>query len=177
MSSEKSSQYDKDIDGIKTIISNELRLSIVKLLNEKGSLNIGSLSSNLNRSRQLIKHHLSILERNKIITQKNYGSLRVYELTEFGKKVLAKIQNEKPKENEKKSHLGRLYRSSIMLTVSLIPLVIAIVRFILDKAHALWVLGGIVASLSIYYALSKVWKEERELFLSFVFDLLRKKFK
>lgn len=160
MSSEDSSQHNKDIEGIKVVTSNELRLSIVKLLNEKGPLNIGSLSSNLNRSRQLIKHHVSILEKSEIISQKNYGSLKVYELTEFGKRMLAKVQDkELEKENEKKIRLKKLYRTSIILTVSLIPLILAIVRFILDKTHTFWILGGIIASLIIYYVTNKVWKE------------------
>ncbi|MGC9085074.1 MAG: ArsR family transcriptional regulator [Thermoproteota archaeon] len=162
MSSEDLSQHNKYIEGIKIVTSNELRLSIVKLLNEKGPLNIGSLSSNLNRSRQLIKHHVSILEKNEIITQKNYGSLKVYELTEFGKRMLAKIQDKGlEKENEKKTRLRKLYRIGITLIISLIPLILAIVRFILDKTHTFWILGGIIASLTIYYVLNKVWKERQ----------------
>lgn len=162
MPSESSNQHNNDtkgIEGIKVITSNELRLSIVKLLNEKGPSNIGSISSNLNRSRQLIKHHVLILERSKIIAQKNYGSLKVYELTEFGKRLLAKIQDEGvKKESEKKPYPKRLYRIGITLAVSLIPLIFATVRFIFEKTHPLWILGGAIISLAIYYVFSKVWK-------------------
>lgn len=154
---ESSDQRDKDIEGIKIITSSELRLNIVKLLNEKGPLNIGSLSSNLNRSRQLIKHHISILEKSEIITQKNYGSLKVYELTGFGKRLLAKIQDERSrKEGEKKTHLGKLYRIGITVALSLIPLILATARFALEKDHPLWILGGLIASLVVYYILSKM---------------------
>ncbi|MBO3757518.1 MAG: winged helix-turn-helix domain-containing protein [Thermoproteota archaeon] len=152
-------QHNRDIEGIRIIISSELRLNIVKVLNEKGPLNIGSLSSNLNKSRQLIKHHISILEKSNIIMQRNYGSLKVYELTEFGKRLLAKIQDEKmKKENEKKLSFGRFYRISIIIALSLIPMVLATVKFGLEKTHPFWIIGGFIISLLVYHILNKIWK-------------------
>lgn len=159
MSSKDSSQHEENIEGIRIITSNELRLSIVKTLHENGPLNIGSLASSLKKSRQLIKHHISILEASGIVAQKSYGSLKVYELTNFGMNLMTITQDDALK---KRSREGLRFRKIYfigMLVISSIPLVFATIRFILQKSHPLWVLGGALTSLVAYYALNKILKK------------------
>jgi len=143
-------------DGLKLVISNELRVNIVKLLYNKGSLNLGTISANLKKPKQLVKHHISILESHGIVKRRIFGTLQVYELTDLGKEIIKLIILAESSKSIT-SHERRDSRSLVVVLISFLPLILSIVKLSIQKnSSPLWIVGGLIVSVLFYFVLVKI---------------------
>lgn len=60
-------------------LSDPVRLQIIYLLGEKGSLNVNAISANFSLSRPAISHHLKVLKSSKIVKATKKGQEVEYE--------------------------------------------------------------------------------------------------
>ena len=77
---------------IEEIFSSKLRMKILKLINDLGSLNVSDIARRLKTNFASASEHLKILEAEGILQELTYGRVRMYRFKEGSIKARA-VQN------------------------------------------------------------------------------------
>ena len=74
------------------VFSSKLRMKILKLINDLGSLNVSDIARRLNTNFASAAEHLKVLEAEGILQELTYGRVRMYRFNEGSAKAKA-VQN------------------------------------------------------------------------------------
>jgi predicted transcriptional regulator len=77
---------------LEEVFSSKLRMKILKLIYELGSLNVSDIARRLNTNFASTAEHLRVLETEGILQELTYGRIRMYRLNEGSTKAKA-VQN------------------------------------------------------------------------------------
>jgi len=127
------------------VLSEETRLKILLLINEKGELGLNELSNMTKRAKSTISEHLKILLENGFIERIRIEKGYYYKLTEKGRKILENIQIEGriPKISEGKMFRWEIDVETIRLEV-FIPLLTGISMIFLSGIPRIAILLSII---------------------------------
>lgn len=127
------------------ILSEETRLKILLLINEKGELGLNELSNMTKRAKSTISEHLKILLENGFIERIRIEKGYYYKLTEKGRKILENIQMERriPKISEKKMFKWKIDLETIRIEI-LIPLLTGVSMIFLSGIPRIIILLSVI---------------------------------
>ena len=77
---------------IEEVFSSKLRMKILKLINDLGSLNVSDIARRLKTNFASTAEHLKVLEAEGILQELTYGRVRMYRFNEGSTKAKA-VQN------------------------------------------------------------------------------------
>ncbi len=77
---------------IEEVFSSKLRMKILKLIYDLGSLNVSDVARRLNTNFSSASEHLKVLENEGILQELTYGRIRMYRFNEGSTKAKA-VQN------------------------------------------------------------------------------------
>ncbi|MCX8182901.1 MAG: winged helix-turn-helix domain-containing protein [Crenarchaeota archaeon] len=147
------------------------RMRILVILLEKEGT-ITSLSKSLGYSKQLLIHHLEVLEKNGLVSKRRVENADVYSISEAARtivtevlKIHSRIGEAESPEVTTETERGRVIEPAVRRpasTLKLIPLIIGIsvalfasVRGIIEE-QPLWIITGTLVGICLYAIVSKL---------------------
>ncbi|MBO3754296.1 MAG: winged helix-turn-helix transcriptional regulator [Candidatus Brockarchaeota archaeon] len=141
---------------------------LVKLLEKEGT--ITSLSKSLSYSKQLLIHHLEVLEKNGLVSKRRVENAEVYSISEAAKTIVSEVlkihsrigESEGPEAGAERRMVTPPALRRPASPLKLIPLIIGIsvaffasARGILE-GQPLWILSGTLVGICLYAFVSKL---------------------
>ncbi|MEM2599377.1 MAG: winged helix-turn-helix domain-containing protein [Thermoproteota archaeon] len=143
---------------------------LVALLEKEGT--ITSLSKSLNYSKQLLIHHLGVLEKNRLVLKRRVENAEVYSISEAAKIIVSEVLKIHSRMEEVESPRVAAGDETRVVTepalrrtdsfLKLIPLIIGVsvalfasVRGVLE-GQPLWILSGTLVGVCLYVIVSKL---------------------
>lgn len=167
---EKIELEPKRLNMIKAAAEPHRMRILVTLLEKEGT--ITSLSKSLNYSKQLLIHHLGVLEKNGLVSKRRVENAEVYSISEAAKTIVSEVLKihsriggaEGPEvtagTERRVATVPALRRpaSPLKLTPLLIGISVALfasVRGVIE-GQPLWILSGTLAGVCLYVIVSKL---------------------
>lgn len=143
---------------------------LVKLLEKEDT--ITSLSKSLNYSKQLLIHHLEVLEKNRLVSKRRVGNAEVYSISEAARIIVSEVLQTHSRIGESEGPGVTVGAETRMVSapalrrpaspLKTIPLIIGVsvalfasVRGILE-GQPLWILSGALVGICLYAIFSKL---------------------
>ena len=134
------------------------RYRILSLLKDNPTLSLKSIARTLGWSRQMTYHHLERLMEKRLIQSREVGNLKIYSLTEYGRKILDVINGNKPTIIVEMGREEKKVRKTSSIVEMIVPTGIFLYSLLAGflENKTLYPLGGLLIAIISWYVLRRI---------------------